>query len=110
MKPLRIYIAGPYTKGDVAINVRLAIDEWNALADLGFIPYCPHLTHFVHMIHPRPYEDWMTHAMAWLRACDALIRLPGHSKGAKREEKLAWSLDIPLFYNRKELLTWAATQ
>jgi hypothetical protein len=41
----RIYVAGPYTKGD-AVNVRNAYMAVNKLADLGFAPFVPHATHF----------------------------------------------------------------
>ena len=50
----RIYIAGPYTNGDVAVNVRTAYEAANQLADLGFAPFVPHATHFWHMLFPRP--------------------------------------------------------
>lgn len=35
----RVYVAGPYTKGDVAVNVRNAYEAANRLADLGFAPF-----------------------------------------------------------------------
>ena len=40
----KVYIAGPYTKGDVALNVRKAYEAANQLADLGFAPFVPHAT------------------------------------------------------------------
>jgi len=43
-------IAGPYTRGDVAVNVRNAYEVANRLADLGFAPFVPHATHFWHML------------------------------------------------------------
>jgi hypothetical protein len=46
----RIYVAGPYTKGDVAVNVRNAFEAANRLADVGFAPFVPHATHFWHML------------------------------------------------------------
>ncbi|KKK88613.1 hypothetical protein LCGC14_2741350, partial [marine sediment metagenome] len=36
-----VYVAGPYTKGDVAINVRNMIIVCNQVMEKGFIPYCP---------------------------------------------------------------------
>lgn len=38
----KIYVAGPYTKGDVAENVHKAFKAANDLADLGFAPFVPH--------------------------------------------------------------------
>lgn len=32
---MRVYIAGPYTKGDVAVNVRNAIEAGNMVAGCG---------------------------------------------------------------------------
>ena len=40
----RIYVAGPYTNGEVAINVRNAYEAANQLAELGFAPFVPHAT------------------------------------------------------------------
>lgn len=42
----RVYVAGPYTNGDVAVNVRTAYEAADRLADLGFAPFVPHSTHF----------------------------------------------------------------
>lgn len=36
----RIYIAGPYTKGDVAVNVHRAYEAANQLADLVLPLFC----------------------------------------------------------------------
>ena len=35
------------------------------------------------------YETWMEYDLAWLGACEALLRLPGHSPGADREVRYA---------------------
>lgn len=52
----KVYIAGPYTEGDVAINVRNAFEAANKLADLGFAPFIPHSSHFWHLVFARPYD------------------------------------------------------
>jgi hypothetical protein len=101
----KIYIAGPYTKGDVAINVRNAIEMANRLADIGFAPYVPHFTHFWHMLFPRPYEFWLELDNEYLPVCNALLRLEGTSNGADKEVALAESLDLPIFYTVDELVT-----
>lgn len=93
----RVYVAGPYTKGDVAVNVRNAIMAANRLADCGFAPFVPHLLHFWHMVCPRPYEFWCDLDNQFLPFCDALFRLPGESSGSDKEEELARSLGIPVF-------------
>ena len=93
----RVYIAGPYTKGDVALNVRNAFEVANRLADLGFAPFVPHSTHFWHMLFPRPYEFWLNLDNQFLPCCEAVLRLPGDSSGADKEIALAMKLNIPVF-------------
>ena len=95
----KIYVAGPYTHGDVAVNVRNAIAAANDLADLGFASYVPHFTHFWHMLHPRPYEFWLELDNQFLPHCDGLLRLPGQSRGADKEVALAESLGLPVFHS-----------
>src|SRR5262252_3008954 len=93
----KVYVAGPYTKGDVAVNVRNAYEVANQLADLGFAPFVPHATHFWHLLFPRQYRFWLQLDQEFLPCCDALIRLPGLSSGADEEVALAGQLGIPVF-------------
>lgn len=99
----KVYIASPYTIGDVPLNVRAQIDAANELMDLGFVPFVPLYSHFQHMIHPRKYEDWIELDLEWLPACDCLLRLPGESKGADMEFDFAKKLDIPIYHSIQEL-------
>lgn len=99
----RIYIAGPYTQGDVAVNVRNAYEAANHLANLGFAPFVPHATHFWHMLFPRPYEFWLELDNQFLPCCAGLLRLPGPSTGADKEVSLAQTLGIPVFTEIDEL-------
>ena len=101
-----VYIAGPYTKGDVVINVREAIITGDVLRSVGFSPFIPHLTHFWHMLKPHGIQYWYDYDMEWLSKCDALIRLPGESTGADAEEARARKLGIPVFYTADDLLKW----
>lgn len=80
-----VYIAGPYTGGDVAVNVRRAMDAGDAVEAAGYVAHVPHLSHFRHLHYARPYEHWMRLDLAWLAKCDVLVRLPGESPGADRE-------------------------
>jgi hypothetical protein len=102
-KQVRVYVAGPYSKGDVAINVRKAVFAADRLRNARFAPFLPHLTHFWHMLAPRPYEDWLDLDNQFIPCCDALLRLPGDSSGADKEVALAHSLRIPVFYTQEEL-------
>ena len=99
----RVYIAGPYTHGDVAVNVRNAYVAASDLADLGFAPFVPHSTHLWHLMFPRPYEFWLELDMQFLPFCQAVLRLPGTSSGADREVDLARTLEIPVFTNINDL-------
>ena len=100
---MRVYIASPYTLGDVEANVAKAIDAATELLDAGFVPYCPLLCHFWHMQRPRPYETWMALDMAWLEVCDCVLRLPGESAGADREVARAAELGKPVYYRASEI-------
>lgn len=94
---MRIYIAGPYSGGDVAQNVSTAIYEGDYVARLGHIPFIPHLTHFWHMFLSHEYEFWMAQDMEWLKLCDAILRIPGESKGADREVEVARKLGLIVY-------------
>lgn len=98
MSRQKIYVAGPYTKGDIPQNVANAITAGNELADLGFIPFVPHIVHWWHLQHPRPYGFWCDWDNEWLPHCDGLLRLPGLSNGSDAEIELAMRLDMPVFY------------
>jgi hypothetical protein len=97
MKNLKVYIAGPYTQGDPAVNVANAVRAADELLRAGFIPYIPHLTHFWHMMHPHLYEDWIKLDLEWLKVCNIMVRLPGASPGADIEEKEARKLLIGVY-------------
>jgi len=97
-----VYIASPYTKGDVGLNVRQAIQAADKLASLGYLPRVP-LSHFWNMITPHGYEFWMKLDEEEVRRCDCVLRLPGESSGADREVELAKSLNIKVFFQMSAL-------
>lgn len=103
----RVYVAGPYSKGNVAVNVRNAYSAADQLANAGLSPFVPHHTHFWEMLHPRPYESWLALDSAWIECCDFLLRLPGESAGADREVKQAIGLGIPVFQTVAEVIAAA---
>lgn len=92
-----IYVAGPYTKGDVALNVREAIVIGNNLRALGHVPFIPHLTHFWHMLIPHEIGYWYEYDIEWLKKCDAVFRFAGESTGADNEVRIAKELGLPIF-------------
>jgi len=100
----KVYVAGPYTLGDVAVNVRNAIIAADVLANHGFAPFVPHLSHFWHMHRPRSYAEWLAIDFAFLLSCDLVLRLPGESPGADLEVKTAQERNIPVYFDIDTLL------
>lgn len=97
-----IYIAGPLTVGDQAINVRNAMDAGSKLLASGFVPFIPHLTWFWHLCNPEAYDDWIEMDLKWLLKCDALLRLPGESKGADIEVRFALDQGLLVYHGTVE--------
>ena len=103
--PLKyIYVAGPYTKGDVAVNTRQAILAGETLIANGFVPFVPHLSHFWHFVCPHPADYWYQYDLEWLKQCDALLLLPGESNGAQNEVKVMISWGCQVYHSVDGLL------
>jgi len=98
-----VYIAGPYSGGDVEDNVRAAMHAAHAVMDLGVVPFVPHLCHFLHGLRERGYEEWMNFDFVWLDRTDALLRIPGVSPGAEREVLRMLKLGRPIFHSIEAL-------
>ena len=96
---MKIYIASPYTLGDTAVNVRASIFEQDYIeSHLGHMAYNPLLSHFQHMLIPHlDVNYWYEKDIRWLKECDALLRLPGESKGADREVEIARELGMIIY-------------
>jgi hypothetical protein len=90
--------------GDVAINVKVAMDVGTKLIEAGFAVFIPHLFHFMHLYNPQEYERWLAMDFAVIRKCDGLLRIPGYSPGADREVVFATDHGIPVFYGIAELV------
>ena len=101
---LRVYIAAPYSKGDIGMNVNNAMVTWDMLFTQGYIPYCPHWTHFQHVLLPRAYQEWLFFDVEWLLLCDVVLRLQGESSGADSEVKFAQASGMPVVFTIEELL------
>ena len=101
---IKVYIASPYTKGDVAVNVKRQLDMVDLLMDHGFAPFAPLYSHFQHMAHPRAYQDWIKMDMEWVKICDCVLRLEGESSGADNEIKLAKLEGLDVFYHVEDLI------
>lgn len=85
----RIYIAGPYSNGDIDANVRRAKEIGLKLMDQGHAVFVPHLNHYIDQEWHRDYQFWLDQDMMWIPVCDLLIRIPGDSPGADEEVKYA---------------------
>jgi hypothetical protein len=103
---IKVYVAGPYTKGDVVINVRNAIDAGEELTRLGFVAYIPHLTLFWHLVHPHGPDFWYEYDFHWLDFCDCLLRIPGESVGADKEMARMINQGKPVFLDIESLERW----
>lgn len=110
VKPLKIYVAGPYTAptaGRRLSNVNAAIDAGIALFFKGHFPHVPHLTHFVDERANETgarlsWEDYIRWDMPWVAACDALLYLSG-SRGADLELEAAKAAGKLIFYSVDEV-------
>jgi hypothetical protein len=104
MARTKVYIAAPYSLGDIFINIRTVIEVADELLDEGYVPFVPHLTGFWHFHSPKHYDEWLDYDNEWLQVCDCLLRLDGNSSGADREVNEMTKLGRPVYDNIEELL------
>jgi len=98
-----IYIASPYTKGDVGENVSVQIQAIHKIIDIGGCPIAPLLMHYAHIYKQRPHQDWMEIDLCMISKSDILLRLPGESEGADIEVNRARQLGIPVYFSFDDL-------
>lgn len=107
---LRVYVAGPISKGDLRENIKQARQAGDRLLKAGFAPYVPHLTCYWAGDTPEvlpsgtTHEDWMGLDLPWVAVADAVLRLPGESPGADQEVAFAKELGIPVYMDVEELI------
>ena len=92
-----VYIASPYTSGDVAVNVKNQMDAFIIIRKAGWVPIAPLMCHFIHIHDPQSYDFWFDTAVEWLKKCEYLVRLPGESQGADKETQLAKEMGVFIF-------------
>lgn len=102
MNGIKVYCAGPYSS-DPEANTYTAIEFADKLLRLGYAPFIPHLSHFWDEQHPHDYEVWIGWCLEWVKVCDAVLRLPGESRGADIETELAYGIDVPVFHSIEDL-------
>jgi hypothetical protein len=97
---MKIYVAGPITKGNISENISNGIKIGDMIANRGHYPYIPHLTFFWDMFClGHDYEFWMNQDFEWIKSCDAVFRMDGESPGAEREVEFAKSLGKKIYYS-----------
>lgn len=114
---MKVYIAGPYTASkdsvapiaEVEQNVYNAMKMGNTVLVHEHEPYIPHLYHYWNLNFPHHYNLWIDLNLRWLAVCQALIRLPGESKGADIEVEEANKLGIPVYRSFEEFLQSVGT-
>lgn len=101
-----VYVAGPISKGDVFQNLRRGIDAGAELRKRGFAPFVPHYDFLAYMYRDDVwnYETVLANDFDWISKCDAILRLPGESAGADREEAHARKIGVPIYYSLEELV------
>lgn len=127
MRRLRTYIACPLSKGDLLNNIVHATQAFANLAAAGFAPFCPAWSCFSGDISRirtgeddfteviasasalgclRTHGEWLAIDFEWVKQSDAILRLPGESKGADAECAVAFEHGIPIFETVAELIAW----
>lgn len=109
MRRLKIYIAGPISKGDLQENINQARDAAEDLIAEGFAPLCPHLTCFLESNTPCrlgtfTHTEWLEVDIPWVLSSDAVLRLPGESLGADMEVEAAKLAGIPIYTDIERLV------
>lgn len=94
-----IYVSSPFSEGNQVHNIYVACKAGDEILKRGHIPFIPHLLYGWHVISPKEWGEWIRIDMAYLSMCDALLRLPGKSKGADIEVAEADNIGIPVFYS-----------
>ena len=93
-----VYIAGPVTCGSRNYNAYQAFEWQAALMRNGFSPINPiaSLTYPFAWEEGYPHELWVECCLPLVRKADAVLRLPGDSKGADKEVAEADRCGIPV--------------
>jgi hypothetical protein len=101
-----VYLSGPITLGNPQENFAQAARAQEFLMDCGFAVINPMLTMGLpegllkHLTH----DDWMENDLPIVQKVDAVLRLPGESRGADTEVAFAQENEIPVFYDLRALI------
>jgi hypothetical protein len=106
MKRPIVYVAGPYSGGNVSRNVQKALQQGDIIYDMGALSFVPHLCHLWDLVTPQPYHYWLNMDMEWLEQVQACFRMEGESPGADKEVARCEELGIPVFTDIFKLQDW----
>jgi len=94
----RVYLSGPITRGNRSWNFYQACEAQRLLLDAGYAVLNPMLS----MAHPDgsniPWESWIVSDLEFVKVCNIVIRLPGHSRGADIETQFAHNRGISVVF------------
>lgn len=110
-KPI-VYMAHPYSRGHINQNVAVSCVQWsNLFTENKVVPFNPLWSHLQDLVRPMPYRQWLDYDLALIESgmFDAVLRcLPdSESAGSDEEIELAHRLEIPVFFNTRDLYEWA---
>ena len=98
-----VYVAHPITIGGPDKNMRKMIDACQEVWKLGHYAYGAFGNLIWEVVYPKNEKEYLDHDIAWLKKCDIVWRIPGESKGADYEVKIAKELGIKVVYNLTQL-------
>ena len=108
---LTIYISGPISNGGRLpeavqfANARVAMATADELFKLEMAPCVPHLFLYMNEFYPQTWQTYVDAGLSLLSGCDAVLRLPGESRGADIECLRAVDLRIPVYTSMAALKT-----
>ena len=104
----RVYVSAPLTSsGDPQENLAVAMRAAEAVFDMGAAPLVPHFSiQYDEKYTKRDHNFWMSIDLPYVATADALLRLPGESKGADAEVDFAVQSGVPVFESLPSLKVW----
>ena len=99
----KVYIASPYTRGDISTNIKFQTNIADELIKLGYTPFIALSSHFKYLCHSSLYDKWVGLDSEWVKCCDCVLRVGGVSLGADKKTWFAKKHDIPVFYSIVEM-------
>ena len=100
----RVYVSGPIsTSGDWKQNMKVMYRAGMELRRLGYAPFVPAAGPASAIGKGMTHEAWLECDFPYVEVADAVLRLPGDSRGADEECALADEIGVPVFGSIEEL-------